>query len=123
MYEVLEETNGETSPEFFAIFGDMLSEQTLLSDQRRFIHRVCRPILEMDNAEGISWMANVVESYPSLLTNNVDLPAANGFRERIQQRLDIAAEDDPALQHLQKIGDVLGIERRNTEIVSPDEKL
>ena len=123
LYEVLEETNGETSPKFFAIFGKMLSNQDLLLEQRRFIHQVCKPILEMDNPEGISWIANIAESYPRLLAKNADSAATNDFRERIQHRLDIAAGDDPALHHLQKIGAVFGIKRRTTKNTSPDEEL
>ena len=123
LYEVLEETNGEASPKFFAIFGKMLSNQDLLLEQRRFIHQVCRPILEMDNPEGISWIANIAESYPRLLARNADSAATNDFRERIEHRLDIAEEDDPALNHLQKIGAVFGIKSRVTKSTSPDEEL
>ena len=113
IYEILEETNGDTSPKFFTIFGDMLSDQNLLSEQQRFIHQVCRPILEKDNAEGISWIANVVESYPRLLTKNADSAAANDFKDRIRHRLNITLDEDPTLRHLQKIGSVFGIKRRN----------
>ena len=109
VYNVLEASDGEASPEFFNLFGDMISSRELLANERRFIDQVCRPILNKGNARGIAWVANIVNSDPALLTRHGDQPASNDFKDRIRQRLDDTSEDDPTFRHLKEIGAVLGI--------------
>ena len=43
----------------------------------------------------IAWMAEVAEADASLFTNRSDPAAASDFKDRIQQRLDDAQEEDP----------------------------
>ena len=115
VYNVLEASDGEASPEFFNLFGDMISSRELLANERRFIDQVCRPILNKGNARGIAWVANIVNSDPALLTRHGDQPASNDFKDRIRQRLDDTSEDDPTFRHLKEIGAVLGIECLESE--------
>ena len=44
-YEILKGSEGKASAEFFALFGDILSDRSILADDQRFIDQVCRPIL------------------------------------------------------------------------------
>ena len=55
-YEILKNSEGEASEEFFALFGDILSGRSILASDQRFIDQVCRPILDADNESGIAWM-------------------------------------------------------------------
>ena len=112
VYEILKATDGGASAEFFAIFGGMLSNRKILTNEPRLIDQVCRPILDSDNAEGLAWVANIADSEPELLTNHDDRAAANDFIDRIQQRLVDAQEGDPTLPDLKRIGVVLGISHR-----------
>ena len=108
-YEVLKNSEGEASEEFFALFGDILSVRSILASDQRFIDQVCRPILDADNESGIAWMADLAEADASLFTSNSDPAAASDFKDRIQQRLDDAGEEDPTLSDLRRIGATLGI--------------
>ena len=90
------------------MFGDILSDRSILAGDRRFIDEVCRPILHVGTEDGIAWMAEVAEADASLFTNRSDPAAASDFKDRIQQRLDDAQEEDPTLPDLRRIGAVLG---------------
>ena len=111
IYEILETSNGNASPGFFQLFGTILSNPDLLSDEPRFIHQVCRPILDMDNAAGIAWLGELADSAPRLLTQNNARAAVNDFKDRVQQRLDDTSPDAPIFPDLKRIGIVFGIER------------
>ena len=76
---------------------------------------VCRPILDAGNAAGVTWVADISESDPPLLTDHDDQAAANDFTDRVQQRLDDAEEGDLILHDLQRIGAVLGIDCTDSE--------
>ena len=123
VYEVLESSNGGASPKFFDLFGDMLSNRDLLANAQRFIHQVCRPILDAGNARGLAWVADIADSEPALLSEHSDQAAANDFMVRIRQRLTDIPEDDPMLPHLKRIGTALGIEREasDTELETQSE--
>lgn len=114
VYEILEESNGEVSEKFFSLFGDMLSNRKLLSNKPRFIDQVCRPILGTGNGEGIAWLADVVDSDPSLLIRHKDRAGVNDFKDRVQQHLNDIPEGDPTLLELKKIGAAFGIEREDS---------
>ena len=117
-YGILKDSEGEASAEFFALFGDILSDSiTLVSDQR-FIDEVCRPILHADNEAGIAWLADVAEADSSLFANRSDPAATSDFKDRIEQRIDDADEENPSLLDLRTIGTVLGIGREDTETES-----
>ena len=109
-YEKLKGSEGEASAEFFALFGDILSDRSILAGDQRFIDQVCRPILTKGNASGIAWVANIANSDPALLTRHDDQPASNDFADRIRRSLNDTPEDDPTFRHLKEIGAVLGIE-------------
>ena len=114
-YEKLKGSEGEASAEFFALFGDILADRSILAGDQRFIDQVCRPILTKGNASGIAWMANIANSDPALLTRHDDQPASNDFKDRIRQSLDDTPKDDPTLPHLKRIGTTLGIESLERE--------
>ena len=114
-YEQLERSNGDASAQFFNLFGDMLSDRGLLANEHRFIDQVCRPILETRNARGITWVADIADSDPALLTRQGDHAAINDFKERIRQRLDDTSDRDPIFHDLERIGAALGIRRPKRE--------
>ncbi|MDE2886530.1 MAG: P-loop NTPase fold protein [Chloroflexota bacterium] len=114
-YEILKNSGGEASEEFFALFGDILSGASILASDQRFIDQVCRPILEADNESGIAWMAGLAEADASLFTSNIDPAAAGDFKDRIRQRIDDTEEDEPTLADLKRIGAILGIEPEDPE--------
>ena len=116
-YEILKGSEGESSAEFFALFGDILSDRNILASDQRFIDEVCRPILNAGTRDGIAWIADVAEAYASLFANRSDPAAAIDFKDRIRQRLHDAQEDDLTLPDLRRIGVALGIEpvRSQTE--------
>ena len=58
---ILKGSEGKASAEFFALFGDILSDRSILADDQRFIDQVCRPILLAGTEDGIAWMAEVAE--------------------------------------------------------------
>ena len=120
-YGILEDINSEASAKFFSIFGDMLSDQNLLANERRLIVKVCTPLLDGNNEAGIAWIAKIAESAPSLLTENVDRAAANDFKDRVLQHLNGAQEDAPTFQHLETIASVFGIEPEDRVAESTDE--
>ena len=109
-YETLQKSEGTAAGEFFGLFGDMLSRHDLLANDQTLIDRVCRPILDVGYARSLSWVANVAETYPDLLTESRDKPAANDFRDRVRQRLMDTPEEAPIFWDLKRIGAVLGIE-------------
>ena len=109
-YETLKDSEGEASAEFFALFGDILSDRSILASDQRFIDEVCRPILDADNESGIAWIADLAEADASLFTSNSDPAAASDFRDRIQQRLDDAEDEDQTLSDLKRIRAALGID-------------
>ena len=117
-YEILKASEGEASAEFFALFGDILSDRSILAGDQRFIDEVCRPILHVGTEDGIAWMAEVAEADASLFTNRSDPAAASDFKERIQQRLNGAQEGDLTLPDLKRIGAILGIEPEDPETES-----
>ena len=117
-YDILVASDGEASTEFIKILGGLLSSTNLLSNDRRFIDQVCRPILVKGNASGIEWVADIADSDPRLFTRHRDRAAANDFKERVQQSLNEAVDDDPTLLNLKRIGDALGIERQDAEPAS-----
>ena len=123
-YDILAASDGEPSAEFIAFLGELLSNPRLLSNQWRFIDEVCRPILVKGNLSGIAWMADIAESDPEVLTRHRDRVAANDFRDRVQQRLNDASDDDPTLPNMKRIGAALGIERveRLDSELAPDEE-
>ena len=108
-YEILKGSEGEASAEFFALFGDILSDRNILANDQRFIDDVCRPILHVGTKDGIAWIAEVAEADASLFANRSDPAAATDFKDRIRQRLHDAQEDDPTVPDLRRIGVVLGI--------------
>ena len=110
-YEILKGSEGEASAEFFALFGDILSDRSILAGDQRFIDEVCRPILHVGTEDGIAWMAEVAEADASLFTNPSDPAAASDFVDRVRQRLTDTLEEDPRLPHLKRIGTDLGIAR------------
>ena len=117
-YEILVDSNGEASAEFIKFLGGLLSSSNLLSNDRRFIDQVCRPILVNSNASGIEWVAGIADSDPGLFTKHFDRVAANDFKDRVQQRLNESSDDDPTLPNLKRIGAALGIERQDAEPAS-----
>ena len=110
-YEILKASEGEASAEFFALFGDILSDRSILAGDQRFIDEVCRPILHVGTEDGIAWMAEVAEADASLFTNRSDPAAASDFVDRVRQHLTDTLEEDPRLPHLKRIGIALGIAR------------
>ena len=108
-YEILKDSDGKASAEFFALFGDILSARNILASDQRFIDEVCRPILRVGTKDGIAWIAEVAEANASLFANRSDPAAATDFKDRIRQRLNDAQEDDPTLSDLRRIGVALGI--------------
>ena len=112
---ILKDSEGEASAEFFALFGDILSDRSILAGDQRFIDEVCRPILHMGTEDGIAWMADVAEADASLFTNRSDPAAASDFRDRVRQSLTDTLEDDRRLPHLKRIGTALGIEREASD--------
>ena len=117
-YEILKDSKGEASAEYFALFGDiLLSDSSILAGDHRFIDEVCRPILYTGTEDGIAWMAEVAEADASLFTNSSDPAAASDFADRVRQSLTDTLEDDPRLPHLKRIGTALGIrgEASNTD--------
>ena len=120
-YETLQKSDGTAAGEFFDLFGDMLTRHDLLANDQTLIDRVCRPILDAGNAKGLTWVANIAEIDPELLTESRDKPAANDFRDRVQRLLRDIPEDDPTLPDLKRIGVVLGIE--NLEGEDPDAEI
>ena len=117
-YEILKDSEGEASEKFFALFGDILSDRSILASDQRFIDEVCRPILNAGTGGGIAWMADVAEADASLFTDRSDPAAASDFKERIQQRLNGAQEGDLTLPDLKRIGAILGIEPEDPETES-----
>ncbi len=124
-YEILKNSDGEASAEFFALFGDILSARNILASDQRFIDEVCRPILRVGTKDGIAWIAEVAEANASLFANRSDPAAATDFKDRIRQRLQDTQEDDPTLSDLRRIGVALGIgpEESQTEPDSRSEDL
>ena len=118
-YEILKGSEGEASAEFFALFGDILSDRNILASDQRFIDEVCRPILHVGTKDGIAWIAEVAEVDASLFANRSDPAAAIDFKDRIRQRLHDAREDDLTLADLRRIGVVLGIEPGDSQ-TEPD---
>ena len=117
IYQVLEESNGEAGADFFELFGNTLADVDLLAMEPRFMDRVCRPIIEADNAAGIEWLATIAEALPAWLSRNNDqAPAFDDFKNRVRLRISDAPEEDPRLHDLGEIGGAIGIER----IVSED---
>ena len=117
-YEILKDSKGEASAEYFALFGDiLLSDSSILAGDHRFIDEVCRPILYIGTEDGIAWMAEVAEADASLFTNSSDPAAASDFADRVRQSLTDTLEDDPRLPHLKRIGTALAItgEASNTD--------
>ena len=115
VYEILKDSNREVSAHFFALFGDILSDIIIRDGDERFIDEVCRPILSVGTEDGIAWLAGVAEANSSLFTDGRDEAAANDFKERIQQRLNDAEEQNTTLADLKRIGKVLGIEPKELE--------
>ena len=111
IYGVLEQSDGEASIKFFDLFGSMLSNSDLLANERGFIDRVCRSLVDADNEGGLAWVADTVESNPTLLTGSKEQAATNDFRDRVRQRLNDTPADDAIVPHLKRIGTVLDIER------------
>ena len=111
IYGVLEQSDGEASIKFFDLFGSMLSNSDLLANERGFIDRICRSLLDADNEGGLAWVADTAESNPTLLTGSKEQAAANDFRDRVRQRLNDTPADDAIVPHLKRIGTVLDIER------------
>ena len=117
-YEILKDSKGEASAEYFALFGDiLLADSSILAGDHRFIDEVCRPILYIGTEDGIAWMAEVAEADASLFTNSSDPAAASDFADRVRQSLTDTLEDDPRLPHLKRIGTALAItgEASNTD--------
>ena len=114
-HDILKDSEGEASAEFFALFGDILSERSILVGDQRFIDEVCRPILRADNEGGIAWMADLAEADASLFASHSDPAAASDFVDRVRQQLTDAPEDDPRLPHLNRIGTALGIARESSD--------
>ena len=81
-YEILKNSDGEASEEFFVLFGEILSGGSILASDQRFIDGVCRPILDAHNERGIAWMADLAEADASLFTSNSDPAAASDFKSR-----------------------------------------
>ena len=117
-YGILKGSEGGSSEEFFALFGDILSDTSILASDQRFIDEVCRPILNAGTGGGIAWIADVSEADASLFTDSSDPAAASDFKERIQQRLGGAQEGDLTLPDLKRIGAILGIEPEDRETES-----
>ena len=114
-YGILKYSEGEASAEFFALFGDILSDRRILASDQRFIDEVCRPILHIGTVDGIAWMAKVAEADASLFTNPGDPAAASDFVDRVRQSLNDTLEDDPRLPYLKRIGTALGIKREASD--------
>ena len=110
-YNILEESNGDASVEFFDLFGEMLSNRELLAREQRLIDQVCRPILDTGNARGIKWVADMADTDPVLLTRHGDRAAINDFKDRIGQRLNDTSEGDPIFHDLERIAAALRIRR------------
>ncbi len=118
IFDVLQQSEGEASAKFFDLFGSLLSNGDLLVNERGFIERVCRPVLDADNERGLEWVADTVECNPTLLTASKEQGAANDFRDRVRQRLREVSDDDSMLPPLRRIGTILGIELEEDEAKS-----
>ncbi len=117
-YEILKDSEGEATEEFFALFDDILSDRNILASDPEFIDKVCRPILDAGTEGGIAWMADVAEADASLFTNHRDPAADRDFKDRIQQRVNDAQEGDPTLPDIKRIGAILGIEAEDPQTES-----
>ena len=109
VYEILEEENGDVSSLFYDFFGGMLSSSGILADEPRFIDRICRPIVDTDNATGIAWLAKIASAKPQMLARHSDQAAVDDLTDRIRQRIETAPDDDPMLRELKRIGTALGL--------------
>ena len=111
-YDVLLQSDGEASTNFFDVFGSMLSNSDLLANEPGFIERVCRPVLDSDNERGLIWVADTAESNPTLLIGSKEQAAANDFKDRVRQRFKEIPDDAPILPPLRRIATILGIARQ-----------
>ena len=111
IYGVLERSDGKASKKFFDLFGSLLSNSDQLANERGFIERVCRPLLDADNQRGLAWLADTSKSNPTLLTGSKEQAAATDFRDRVRQRLNETPAGNAIYPDLKTIGTVLNIER------------
>lgn len=109
-YDVLAESDGAASEEFFILFGDVLSDRRLLANAHSFIDRVCRPILDARNAKGIEWIVGIAEAETTLIAEHSDQPAVRDFKERIRQSHEDTPTDDETFAHIKRIAVALGID-------------
>ncbi len=119
-YEALEGADGTATRPFFDLYGGLVAEKAFLLTQRGFVDRVCRPFLVQNNANGLSWLADVFRSAPDLLGEHSDRSAVQDFRSRVRRALDPTGEGEEVSEAVRRLADALGIEPEPPE-PPPDE--
>ena len=108
-YNILKESEGRASTEFFHLYWDILSDRKLLDDNPRVIDEVCIPILDAGNEESMIWLAHITKSHANSFKKKENETDFKDFKDRVRQNLQSTSEDDPKFGSLKRIGDALRI--------------
>ena len=119
-YEVLEGADGKAKRPFFDLYGGLVAAKGFLLTQRGFVDHVCRPLLVQNNADGLSWLADVFRSAPDLLGEHSDRSAVQDFRSRVRSALGPMGEGEEVSEAVRGLADALGIEPEPPEPTSDE---
>ena len=119
-YEALEGADGKAKQPFFDLYGGLVAAKGFLLTQRGFVDRVCRPLLVQNNADGLSWLADVFRSAPDLLDEHSDRSAVQDFRSRVRSALGPMGEGEKVSEAVRRLADALGIEPEPPEPTSDE---
>ena len=109
-YDALEASNGGANQPFFELYGGVIANGDYLAGRQGFVDRVCRPLITADNAEGLSWLANVCKCDPTVFDRHPDRSGVSDFRERVRSRLINAPTEGSDSESLIEIATALHID-------------
>ena len=100
---------------FFQMFGDEISEPSLLKDRNDIVAKLFSAVVRERVVSGVAWLHRILERDPTLLEASPDNDAVSDFKERVQGEISRESEEgDQVGESINRIADVLGIRPRPT---------
>jgi len=101
---------GDISPNFFDVYGSLISNDAVLEINDDVIITIFTPLLRMRNSRGLDWISAIMENSPQPVFDK-RRRSVREFRERVEEALQQLADD--ATPHIENIAKSIGIQVKN----------
>lgn len=107
----VETVDGNVAAPFFDVFGPILLDKDLISQDRDVVLDLLEPLVRQRNPRGIKWLTKLFGKYPSLMEGYEPNHVVGEFTDRIAQALDdLENIPDDIAEELIKFANILDID-------------